>query len=360
MFNCSNSLLWPNSKLCGTHGLFCDEANNTCVCSPGYTNLGDFSLFQDNACDINILSIQILWSWAISCGLLALILAVYSGCIAIDFSPGVNNYRRWSLPFFSFLQTFILLGIAIPRIIFPTDYIIGGNVYCTLLHGFFLHCSASHLFISFSGHIRAYQLYHLSRLGPDQKAKYMKQMAFVRFSLWILLLFIVFPNSYIPLILISRPYLVQLILGIHGLIVSFLFLFFGAFLAPRVMDYVLIMMLHTLKNLETNKIDSSTDKQEKILKKIIFKLKVLKTLCFLLFPPASLIMAIFSLWPYFSVKSSYCLPILYSMFCLGTAVSIWGSITSLKQPSLRRHTTLNQLFAWNSTPKKLPVQAIEI
>ena len=31
-----------------THGLFCDEVNNTCICSAGYTNLGDFSLFQDN------------------------------------------------------------------------------------------------------------------------------------------------------------------------------------------------------------------------------------------------------------------------------------------------------------------------
>ena len=184
----------------------------------------------------------------------------------------------------------------------------------------------------------------------------MKKMAFVRFSLWILLLCIVFPNSYIPLILISHPYLVRLILGI----VSFLFLLFGAFLAPCVMDNVLLMMVHTLKNLEANKIDSSTAKPEKILKKIIFKLKVLKTLCFLLFPPASLILAIFSLWPYFSVKSSYCLAILYNMFCLGTAVSIWGSITSLKQSSLRRNTTLNQLFAWNSSPKKLPVQVIEI
>lgn len=344
--NCSHSLLWPNEKPCGAYG---ECVGNVCVCQEGFSSFGDFSLLPDNPCDINVTAIIVLWAGVVVVAILNLG-AAFWGFASRGMKLPIHAWRGWSMSLLSFVQSALLFGIAIPKIILPTEFIVGKSLICTLVHGSFITASAAHLFIAFGGYVRANELSQLARLGPDLKRKYQQKIK-VYYTILVVLFIFSIPIAFMPVVLVYRPDLLQVVAAVHGLPLCCLFISLGAYLAPKLLGSMLKVLSVSL--------DADTDKKVQ-LRRIAFKLRVIRIVAILSFPVVSAMIVVVMFWPYLTIKVGYLLPFFFGLGTIATVLAIWGAITTatnaIRRPSL---PFFGRLLKFDSSPYSANLKKME-
>jgi len=227
------------------------------------------------------------------------------------------------------LQSGIAITLALLRIIGPTRFVVGGDVAFTLLHTFFIITLGCHLLIALGGFLKAHEMSKAAMLGPDQKSTLRHKVR--RNMILITLMFVtLIPTGFVPLVLLSQPQQLQLVAIVHGIPLILIFIFVGAYYAPRLLASMQKGVQQTINIVEPSKRDQ--------LERIAFKLWLIKISAAMAFPLVSIILVILMFWPYMTTKLSYILPILFSVANCATMLTVWSATTTstnaIRRPSL--------------------------
>lgn len=339
--NCSNSFSSVPNKPCGEHGV-CDMTTGFCVCEAGYSNIGDFSVFRSNPCELHAAAIQTLWGLTLIGVGFSFMLSIW-GLLSRKMAGLFQwaSWRLWIAPILIIIQSTILLVMTIGKFIDPVSWSLGVSAAFTVLHGFCTLLVATYLMIGLAG--VSYTFYVGSSVGrsKDERQEGLFKMRAIEISVtggWMVAGF----SAFAPCAVLSFPKnnLVWAV-AVHGVGFALAMMILGGIVAPRQLNHI-IKQLDESISLNQESQSRPNEKLKRVKKK--FQITRLSTL--ITFPLSSAAVLIFTLWPFMTLKSSYGLPVAYLLTQVMAGVLVWVTTTTdsldLRRQSLAGLRRLSQ------------------
>lgn len=324
MNNCS--IFLPLTLACGQYGNCSSTLNQLnqpfCVCLPGYSSIGDFSVFPSNPCDINITAVRALW-----------IISLLGIAFAYSFSFwGIitrrvanlfqwKSWRLWIVPYLIITQTTLLLVIAIGKIIDPIGWSLGNSTAMTVIHGFCTLVSATFLVIGLAGVSRTAYTGNIRTQSSNERLiikNRLRRLETVITCFW----FLAAVSAFAPCSSLYNPENVWWSTAIHGCGFAIEMVVLGSFVAPRQLSVVIERLEDSVKA----SINSS--KSNSKVKKVLLKFQLTKKISLVFFSTSAIVILVFTLWPFLVIKTSYGLPIFYLLAEIAAGLLVWVTTTT--------------------------------
>lgn len=316
------NLFPPQTKECGEFGACVNASRFICVCAPGYTQFGDFSLDAANPCDINLQAVQALWGLVI----FQLAVATVAGLWGVLVRRKAKlmqwrAWRLWAVPYLVIVHAGFLLGVAVTKITAPAhEFNLGGSLAMTLLHGVCVMLSGTCVGLAVAG------ISHLTgeaniRSNSNESEHRILRLDRLMYSSWAVS--VVF--ALIPLISINgRSDLVWIGAGLHGGWFSFLFLCWSRFAAPQALDLLIAQVSDSAKNALVKRSSLGAKKIDRFL----LKLQWAKAFFAWALPLFSLGVLVVSCWPFLLSKTAYFLPLMWIGLEVVLVGVVWVTTTT--------------------------------
>ena len=293
----------------------CDHGscvNNTCVCVADYTNIGDFSLNSQGACDIYEPIIVAEWA----CVLASVIFSLGWCAWAIHkrFKQGKvfdrGTWRVGIVPFGQLFSCLIAFIIGVLKLVpgYPNSNI-GQDVLVTVLSLLFVQSITLTLFCGYLVFMKISVV--LLPISTEQRSilrQHSKSLEYI--SLVCIVLGSLMTWS--PLMMLFRPDLLQIAAYVLAIGCSSMFLLVGVgsgtIFATR--------MIHSMR-------EAISTKATKDLQLLLIKLRVGRVFMLVGFVCSAVTVLAFGFTPFLTKKASYIYPILFIVGLLAVDIQLW-------------------------------------
>ena len=302
---------------CG-HGV-CNSTIGKCICDPGYTNFGDFSLNHAGSCDL--FNTAIVGEWIAVLVIVAISFCFAAWALVVRYRLKILFDRRtWRIgiiPFLQLINCSLATPLAILKIMNST-YAIGGSITPTLLSLFLVQCV---VFSLYSGYMLFLKI-SVSLLPISSEQRYVLREhshSLARFTVAIMILASIM--SWSPFLMLINPDYTQISAYLIGIGLGTLMLVVGSGTAVLFLTRLIVSVRETLKNVLAMQEQHSARTDQ--LESLLLRLRVARGFMLVGFPGVTIILELFCFFPYLTKKASYIYPLAFIAGLLAVDILLW-------------------------------------